>query len=40
MIFATIAFDDITLTFIRLMKSTFVKMNLNYHFDNTLRSSH
>ena len=40
MIFATIAFDDITLTFVRSMRSTFVKMSLNHHFDNTSRSSH
>ena len=40
MISATIAFDDIMLTFVRSMKSTFVKKNLNHHFDNTLRSLH
>ena len=40
MIFAIIAFNDITSTFVYLMKSTFVKMSLTYHFDNTLRFSH
>ena len=40
MIFTTIAFDDITSTFVHLIKSTFVKMNLNHHFNNTSRSSH
>ena len=38
MIFAIIAFNDITLIFIRLMKSTFVKINLNHYFDNISRS--
>ena len=40
MISATIAFNNITSTFVYLMKSTFVKMNLNHHFNNTLRPSH
>ena len=39
MIFAIIAFDDITSTFIRLMKSTFIKLSLNHHFDNISRFS-
>ena len=34
MIFTIIAFDDITLTSVHSMKSTFVKMNLNHHFVN------
>ena len=40
MIFATIAFNDITSTSVRSMKLTFVKMSLNHHFDNTSRSLH
>ena len=40
MIFIIIVFDDITSTFVYLMKSTFVKINLNYYFDNTSRSSY
>ena len=39
-ILATITFNDITSTFVHSMRSTFVKMNLNHHFDNTSRSSH
>ena len=40
MIFAIIAFNDITSIFIHLIKSTFVKMSLNHHFDNISRFSH
>ena len=40
MISATIAFNNITSTFIRSMKLMFVKMNLNHHLDNTSCSSH
>ena len=40
MILATIAFNDITSTFVYLMKSMFVRINLNHHFDNTSRSLH
>ena len=40
MISAIIMFNDITSIFVRLMKSTFVKINLNDHFDNTLRLSY
>ena len=40
MISAIIAFDDITSTFIHLIKLMFMKINLNYHFDNTSRFSH
>ena len=40
MISATITFDDITSTFVYSIKSTFVKMNLNHHLDNTSRSLH
>ena len=40
MISATIAFDGITSIFVHSVRSTFVKMNLNHHFNNTSRSSH
>ena len=39
-IFAIIAFDDIILIFIHLIKLTFVKMSLNYYSDNILRFSY
>ena len=40
MISATIAFNNIILIFVYLIKLIFIKMNLNHHFDNTLRSSY
>ena len=39
-IFAIIAFNDITLIFIYSMKSAFVKMSSNYYFNNTSHSSY
>ena len=40
MISAIIVFNDITLTFVYSMKSTFVKMSLNHYFDNISRLSY